>query len=171
METQVLYAALFKTANDHLEAIMSDVTEEVANWLPEGIVSSIGAQYVHIITSEDAIVNLLLKGDAPMMATTHAGKIGTEEPPELFTWGQWGRTSPVNLEEARTYAQAVYASVNEYLATQTADSLAEMVDLTSVGFGLMPRHVVLELALRQPYIHGGEISAVKGLQGLKGYPN
>jgi hypothetical protein len=170
MQTQDLYTQLFKTANDHLEATMADVTEEVANWVPEKIVASIGAQYVHILTSQDTVVNALLKGGAPLMATTFAGKIGTNEPPKLFAWEEWGRTSKINLPQARAYAQAVYASIYEYLRTQTGASLAETVDLTAAGLGVMPRAVVLEIALRQPYTHSGEISALKGLQGLKGYP-
>lgn len=170
MQTQDLYKQLFKTAHDHLEATLMDVTEEVANWIPDKVVSSIGAQYVHTLTSEDNVVNGLLKGGAPLMATTFAGKIGTSEAPILFAWEAWGRTSPINLSEARAYAQAVYASVNEYLNTQTEASLAETVDLTAAGLGVMPRSVVLEIALRQPYVHSGEISALKGLQGLKGYP-
>ena len=169
MQTQALYALLFKTANDHLEATMADVTDAVANWLPEKTVASIGAQYIHILTSEDVIINALLKGGAPLMASTFAGKIGSE-PPQLFTWGEWGRSVKVDLAAARQYAQAVYASVEAYLNTQTADSLAETVDLTGAGLGVMPRAVVIELALRQPYLHGGEISALKGLQGLRGYP-
>jgi hypothetical protein len=170
MQTEALYTLLFKTANDHLEATLADVTDELANTVPEKVVATIGAQYIHILTSEDAIVNALLKGGAPLFATQFAGKIGTAQPPELFTWGEWGRTSKVNLAEARTYAQAVYSSVYEYLSAQTAASLGEIVDLTAAGLGQMPRAVVLEIALRQPYLHAGEISALKGLHGLKGYP-
>ncbi|MFN8371583.1 MAG: DinB family protein [Anaerolineae bacterium] len=170
MQSEALYTLLFKTANEHLEATVADVNDDVANWVPEKTVASIGAQYVHILTSMDAIVNALLKGGAPLMATTFAGKIGAAEAPQLFTWGEWGRSSKVNLAQARAYAQAVYASIYDYLSGQTDESLAETVDLTGAGLGVMPRAVVLEIALRQPYVHAGEISALKGLQGMKGYP-
>jgi hypothetical protein len=170
MQSQALYALLFKTANDHLEATMADVTDAVANWVPAQTVATIGAQYVHLVTSEDVIVNGLLKGGAPLLATTFAGKIGAATAPQLFTWGDWGRSTKVNIAEARAYAQAVYASVDAYVNAQTAESLGEIVDLSAAGLGAMPRAVVLEIALRQPYVHAGEISALKGLQGLKGYP-
>lgn len=171
MQTQALYALLFKTANDHLEATMADVTDAVANWLPAQTVSTIGAQYVHLVTSEDGIINGVLKGGAPLLATAFAGKIGAATAPQTFTWGDWGRSTKINLAEARAYAQAVYASVNEYVSQQTAESLGEILDLTAAGFGAMPRAAVLEIALRQSYVHAGEISVLKGLQGLKGYPN
>lgn len=170
MQTEALYSLLFKTANDHLEATLDGVDDALANQVPEKTVGTIGAQYVHILTSEDAIINGLLKGGAPLFASTFAGRIGAPQAPQLFTWGEWGRTTQVNLAEARAYAQAVYASVYAYLAGQTAATLGEIVDLTQAGLGQMPRAVVLEIALRQPYVHAGEISALKGLNGLKGYP-
>ena len=88
MQSEILLNMLFSSAHEVLEGYGVDNT--VANWLPEKVVDTIGAQYVHILTSEDAIVNAILKGGAPLMATSFAGKIGAAIPPELFKWGEWG---------------------------------------------------------------------------------
>lgn len=169
MQSEILLNMLFQSAHEILEGVMADVDNTIANWLPDKIVGSIGAQYVHVLTSEDAIINAILKGGAPLMATQFAGKIGTPSAPELFKWGEWGRTTQVDVVAAKAYAQAVYAATSEYVCSLTADQLGEVLDLTQAGLGQMPRAVVLSIALQQPYVHSGEISALKGLQGLKGY--
>jgi len=169
MQSEMLFNLLFKSAHDTLEGVMTDVTDAIANWVPSTVVATIGAQYIHAVTSEDAIVNAILKGGAPLMATTFAGKIGAPSAPELFKWSEWGRTVKVDVTAAKAYAQAVYASTAEYIGSLNAEKLGEVLDLTAAGLGQMPRAAVLSIALMQPYVHGGEISALKGLQGLKGY--
>jgi hypothetical protein len=169
MKSEVLYNVLFKSAHDSMEEVMADVTDKIANWLPEKIVATIGAQYVHAVTSEDAIVNAILKGGAPLMATKFAGKIGAASAPELFSWGEWGRAVKVDVSAAKAYAQAVYAATAEYVGNLNAKALGEILDLSHMNLGHMPRAAVLSIALTQPFVHSGEISALKGLQGLKGY--
>ena len=113
MQSEVLFNMLFNSAHETLEGVMSDVDNTVANWIPEKIVGTIGAQYVHVLTSEDVIINAMLKGGAPLMATSFAGKIGAPSAPELFTWGEWSRTTKVDVAAAKAYAQAVYAATAE----------------------------------------------------------
>ena len=169
MQSEVLFNMLFNSAHETLEGVMSDVDNTVANWIPEKIVGTIGAQYVHVLTSEDVIINAMLKGGAPLMATSFAGKIGAPSAPELFTWGEWSRTTKVDVAAAKAYAQAVYAATAEYVSSLNAEKLGEVLDLTSAGLGSMPRAALLGIALQQSYVHAGEMSALKGLQGLKGY--
>jgi hypothetical protein len=75
---------------------------------------------------------------------------------------------PQALQE---YAQAVYASTEEYLNSLTPADLDAPADLTSVGMGTMPLATFLLTALLgNNYAHTGEISTLKGMQGLRGYP-
>jgi hypothetical protein len=170
MQSPAVFQMMFQLAHEQLEAVMADVTSEVAHYLPAGVVSSIGAQYIHAVTSEDAIVNAILKQGAPLMATEFAGRIGSTEAPQLFTWGEWGRTVKADVAQAKAYAQGVYASTQAYVATLTPEAVGEMLDLTQMGMGMVPRAGLLYQALQQILIHTGEISTIKGLQGLKGYP-
>jgi hypothetical protein len=161
----------FKSAHDFLENTLGSAAAEVINHVPDApLLSTIGAQYLHILTTEDVIFNVVLSSGVPLLATTFVGKIGATEPPNLFTWHQWGRTHRVDLEAARVYAQAVYTATDAYLATVTPESLETIIDLTSIGFGQMPRAALITIALQNIYTHTGEISTLKGLQGLKGYP-
>jgi hypothetical protein len=161
----------FKAAHDFLETTLGTITADVVNRVPEApLLSTIGAQYLHILTTEDVIFNVILASSVPLVATTFVGKIGASEPPHLFTWQQWGRTHRVDLDAARTYGQAVYAATDAYLATVTPEILDVIIDLTSIGFGHVPRAALISTALQNVYIHTGEISTLKGLQGLKGYP-
>lgn len=161
----------FKAAHDFLEATLGSISAEVVNYVPEApALTSIGAQYLHILTTEDVIVNVILASGVPLLATSFAGKIGAVEPPHLFTWQKWGRTFRVDLNTARTYGQAVYAATDAYLKTVTPETLDDIMDMSAIGFGHIPRAAVITTALQNVYIHTGEISTLKGLQGLKGYP-
>lgn len=163
--------AQFKSAHDTLEGTMNDVTNEVANWLPPGKPASIGANYVHHAFGEDALINMVLRGAAPMGATTHVGRLGADAPPPAGDWSTWGRTVQVDVPAARAYAQAVYASTDDYLATLTDADLDGEADLSIIGVGKVPLGYFLgSMLLWDAAAHCGEISCIKGLQGLRGYP-
>jgi len=71
----------FKQGHEFLEGTMQDVTSEMAHWLPPGKAQTLGANYAHVLISEDFLVNGLLKGAAPLLASTQAGKVGVSELP------------------------------------------------------------------------------------------
>ena len=76
----------------------------------------------------------------------------------------------VDLDTARAYAQAVYASTSAYLDTATDEDLSRIVDMSAVGFGDQPVSFLIGLLLLNIHNHCGEISAIKGINGLQGYP-
>jgi len=161
----------FESAHEWIEGTMADVTADVANWVPPGKPATIGANYVHHAFGEDALINMALRGGAPMAMTTFAGRIGADEPPPAGAWGDWGRTVRVDPDTARTYAQAVYANTDNYLASLSDDDLEKDVDMSMIGVGTIPLGRFLGgLLLLDTVAHCGEISCLKGLQGLRGYP-
>lgn len=131
---------------------------------------SAGAHYAHHVQGEDGVFNGLLQQKEPLMAGAFAGKIGTEAPAPQGDWSEWARNTGVNLEDARAYAQAVYESTDSYLASLTDADLDGDLDLSSFGIGTKPLSYMLDIMLLDTAVHTGEISAVKGLQGLQGYP-
>ena len=165
-----LYQTLFSTAHTWLDQTFADVTAEQAVWKPTGKVVPAGAHYAHHLTGEDFFVHQLFQGVAPLMASSHAGKIGTSEPPPQGDWSEWARTVQIDLPALRSYAQAVYADTDAFLSGLDADSLNREIDLSAMGMGLMKLSELLNIILLDTAMHCGEISAVKGLQGLKGYP-
>lgn len=163
-------------AHQVIEGTMADVTPEQAQWMPTGVATPLGASYAHVVTSEDLVINGMLKQAAPMLATTWAGRYGVSEPmplpgPEWVNYATWTRRVQVDVPALREYAQAVYANTSEYLSSLTPEDLDTPVDLSALGFGQANVGWMLS-ALVIGHINNiaGEISCLKGLQGAKGYP-
>ncbi len=161
--TQNLRAQL-KGAHDWLEGTLQGVSDEVANAVPAGKVATIGANYAHVVTYEDFVFNGALKGGAPLMMN---GSAGISAPPPMGGWGEWGRSVKVKFAEQQSYAQKVYASGDAYLASLKDADLAREVDLQ---FTKMPLGQLLGLLILNAFVHSGEISCLKGLNGMQGYP-
>jgi hypothetical protein len=76
----------------------------------------------------------------------------------------------VDLPALKAYAEKVYANTDSILAGMSDDDLQTMVDVSSAGLGVLPKQVLITLLLLNAAAHTGEISAIKGVQGLQGYP-
>jgi hypothetical protein len=157
-------------AHELLEMVMADVTEEQAHWQPPGIANPVGALYIHAVVAEDAVINAIIRGAAPLFASEWAGRTGASEPGPFMSL-DWSRNLKVELPAARDYAQAVYANSDNYLLGLTAADLEQIVDVSQAGLGHRPLSWCLN-ALVAAHINNmaGEISALKGVQGAKGYP-
>ena len=161
----------FKNSHDWFKNTVGDaITSDQLHWKPDGKPVPIGAHFIHVVVTEDFFVNTL-RGQQPLMAGEYAGKIGASEmPPQGGPWDEWARSVQVDLDQARAYADAVFSATEDYLAEVSDEELAEELDLSSVGFGTMPRHGALSILILNNFSHTGEISVIKGLQGLQGYP-
>jgi hypothetical protein len=159
----------FQTMHEFLEKTIEGVTAEQVGWQPPGLAHSIGANYGHIVFGEDAVVNAIVRGGAPLMASRFAGKTGASEPPPPnFQWDEWARRVEVDLPALREYARAVYASTDEYVASLSDADLSPEVEMGQAG--KMPIGRVLTIMMGNVAWHTGEIACLKGLQGVKGYP-
>ena len=128
---------------------MADVTAEQAQWSPPGRANPLGATYAHAVLAEDMLVNGLLKGGPPLMATSFAGKTGLSEPPPPpdQDFGDWARRVQVDLAELREYGQAVYRNTGDCISSLTEDDLERTIDLTNMGLGKAQqyRHFIVYL--------------------------
>lgn len=116
------------------------------------------------------MVNSLIRGGAPMYAGDYAGKTGISEP-RFDSPLEWARSVRVDLGAARRYAQAVYANTADYLNTLNDDDLERIVDLSEQNMGQWTLGAFLiSFVLGHMRDVMGEISALKGTQGLQGYP-
>lgn len=160
----------FTWATEILEMTMADASPELTNWPPPGIANPIGATYAHAVCGADGVVHGMLQGGLPLYAGDWPGKTGISEPRFDQTL-DWARSVTVDLPAARQYAQAVYAAVDNFIASLTDADLAREIDLTGVGMGFRSLDWCLS-ALVTGHIHNmaGEISALKGVQGARGYP-
>ena len=172
---QLLREAL-DNAHQTLEATMADVTDELANRPAPGNASPIGSCYAHAVIAEDGIVNGLLKGQAPLFAGSWAGRTGADKPMPMpgmveGDMGEWYKTVKVDLAACREYARAVYMDTEAFIVSADDDTLGRTIDMSFVGLGQLPLPVMFSV-----FVTGhlnnlcGEISALKGASGLKGYP-
>jgi hypothetical protein len=118
----------------------------------------------------DAIVNGMLKGGAPRFATEWAGQLGAAAPQMSLSY-EWGRSLQPNLAALRKFGQSALADTDAYLDQLKDADLDRMVDLSNVGLGTRSVGWVFN-ALVASHLNNmaGEISALKGVQGKKGYP-
>jgi hypothetical protein len=153
-----------------LEMVMADVTDEQARWTPPGVANPIGAMYAHALLAVDGMVNGLLKGGAPRFATEWAGQLG-DLPPQLQVTFDWARSIQPNLPALRQYGQIVVGDADAYLDRLEETELDRAVDMSAVGLGIRRVSWILN-ALVAAHLNNmaGEISALKGVQGAKGYP-
>ena len=83
----------------------------------------------------------------------------------------WARRVQVDLASLKSYAEAVYAATDAFLASLSDADLDRELDLTAVGFGQQKLSWILNfLVLNHIGTETGEISALKGIQRVKGYP-
>jgi hypothetical protein len=165
-----VYRDLFGTIHDWMEGTLEDLTDEQAHWQPPGSALPAAAQYLHHLTGEDIYINQMFQNKAPLFETEWAECTGASSLPPRYGWEQWARTVKIDLEQARSYAQAVYTSTDEFIAGISDNDLARIYDFTSIGWGKFPLSYLLSQLIADGGAHTGEISCIKGLQGAKGYP-
>jgi hypothetical protein len=184
-------------AFEHLELQVKDLTQEQVDWLPPGIANPIGALYWHTIAYCDQLVHEwcmepfvdlaieewfeakrakreLGMGQAPLRHS--AGwqeKVVLALPPENPEDPYWDvRTVReglrVDLPALHDYAHATAQTLQDWVASLTLVDLERMIP---TPFGDYNQGKFLEyFIIWHINVHCGEISALKGCQGLKGYP-
>lgn len=171
--SQILLNQL-KTAHSTLEQTMDGVTDEVANYMPPGKANPIAGTYAHLVFSEDFFVQGLLRKKQSLEETAFKDKTGasTVQPTDWeVEYPKWLREVKIDVKQFRAYAKAVFAESEAYVATLTDEDLEKEVDLSALGMGTRKVHdFIANLISGHAYPIMGEISVLKGIQGLKGYP-
>jgi hypothetical protein len=162
--------AQLKDAHDALEGTMQDVTPELFSAPAPGAANSVGERYSHLATAEDNLIQGVLQGKAPLMSSTWEGRTGISEP-RFGTDPEHARRVRTDMAGVRPYAQAVYAASDAYLASLSDADLDREVDMSTVGFGKRPVWWILSrLVVGHVYEVHGEVAAIKGALGAKGFP-
>lgn len=173
LATQVLLNQL-QSAHTVLEQTMDGVTKEVAHFQPEGTANPIAGTYAHLVFSEDLFLNVFLKSQKPLYETTFHNKTGASEvqPTDWqVAYPKWLREVKVDVEQFRIYAKAVYLETEKYLTSLSDADLEKDVDMSSFGMGSRKAYdVIANMMTGHIFSIMGEVSVLKGLQGLKGYP-
>lgn len=156
-----------RAARDLFQGTIADLTPEQANYLPPGTAHPIAEIVAHVVQAEDAIVNGMLRGEAPLWERDGWGaKLAL--PNVARQDEQVARAFRADVAALRPYMEAVYQSVDEYLGgLQPADLDREI----AVRAGKMAvAEALSRLLVGNTLAHTGEIAAIKGIQGARGYP-
>ena len=98
-----------------------------------------------------------------------AGKAGVSEPmPQGPGYFEWTRSVQVDLPRVREYAQAVYAASDAYLASLSEADLDRTFDVPGVGAQTLG-WIITQWVIGHIHDETGEISAIKGVNGMTGY--
>jgi len=172
MNTVELIQASLNKAFEVLNQVTVDLTQEQADWTPPGIANPIGATYWHVISSTDGIVHQWIKGEPPLhLKDGWKEKIFTVSPPEPGQGGDqlaYERALRVDVPTLHAYSAAVASAVQQWLSALKPEDLEREVE-TPLG-KLSVGKLLGTLVLWHLSAHCGEISALKGCQGARGYP-
>ncbi|MBI5292929.1 MAG: DinB family protein [Chloroflexi bacterium] len=157
-------------AQQLLDMVTADLTPELAHWTPTGLANPIAALYAHAVVSEDSIAHILIAGGAPLHAGAWAGKTGISDP----QWSMkldWAHSVRLDLPQVMAYAMAVHVAAMGIVTALKPQDLDAERDLSSAGLGTRSVGWIVG-ALLVGHLHNmaGEISALKGVQGARGYP-
>ena len=157
MNTVELLQFSLGAAFDVLSAVTADLTQEQADWRPPGAANTIGSVYSHILTYVDYYVRNYFIAGKPQPETVQS------RPAEL-----WMQDVQVDLSELHAYAGRVRSTAQNWLSSLAPEDLERRARTTA---GEINEGQALELfIIWHINAHCGEISALKGCQGLKGYP-
>jgi hypothetical protein len=168
-----LLKSQIQMAHQFLNGTCADVTKEQADHVPGGSAHPIGATMAHIALAEDIVLNMMVRGAQPLLTGEWAGKAGISEPEPMDRSAEnllaWANRVNVDLPQLQKYAEAVLSNTLSYVDSLSPDDLAREIE--PPGFGKQTVGSMITLgAVVHPSNHCGEISALKGLQGAKGYP-
>ena len=154
---------------EHVHAMLDiaaqDLTDEVAHWR-QGTANSIAALLAHMVTAEDFLINRHILGNEPVLeAGGWASKTGIPANRREI----WNPDFRLNLDAFGGYRLAVQASAKAYFDSVTAADLDREVSWVWGEPQAAARW--LQIVFFSHILgHCGEISAIKGIRGLKGLP-
>ena len=153
-----------------LSQVTEDLTQEQADWKPPGIANPIGATYWHAVEGADYIVHKWCAGQTPLSES--AGwkeKVLLVAGPESkeMTLAQM-QCIRVDLPVLHQYAQAVAEATQAWLGSLSPEDLEgkKQSPIGEVSLG----QILETFVIWHINAHCGEISALKGCLGVKGYP-
>jgi hypothetical protein len=145
---------------------MQDLTDEVVNYHAGGTSNTIAQLLAHMVSGQDLLIADKLRGGTTLHESGWAAKTGI---PQVRT-DIWNRDAwRMDLAGFDAYRLAVLANTRAYLGALTPDELSR--EVAWIRGPEQPVHQLLRTILINHALgHCGEISTLKGIQGLKGLP-
>jgi hypothetical protein len=153
-----------------LGQVTADLTQTQADWEPPGIANPIGALYWHAVSGTDYVVHEWCMGGTPISQTAgwEEKVIVASDPVQDGDHAATMRSVRIDLPAMHDYTQAVAQATQEWVASLEPKDL-ERTMTTPIG-ELNLGQMLQAFVVWHVDAHVGEISALKGCQGAKGYP-
>jgi hypothetical protein len=143
--------------------ITDGLTDEQYNWKPEGTANTIAKSHVHAMSSVDFFITATLAGGEMAWKPLAERSKLPANPTEI-----WAHAGPIPFAPIKEYGLTVQKAALDYVSTLTDADLDREVE--TPFFGKKNAAFLISLSGVHVMGHGGDIAAVKGLQGLKGLP-
>ena len=154
-------------AHRNIGFALDELTEEVAHWQPPGTANTIASLLAHAVCLEDRIINQVIGGGQTLLESGGwSAKTGI---PSGDNAAIWGRDWRLNVAGFQDYVAAVCESADVCVTAMSAADLDREAAYGQQGsqtVGFLLRRMVVSHMIG----HAGEMSAIKGVQGLKGLP-
>lgn len=117
----------FKCVHDFLDAAIEQLPTEAGGQPRSGRTPAIVASYAQAVLSEDLAVNGVLAKGTPLALSTWLGRTGLSELPACpvaADWDAWARRVRLDHARLRSYARAVFASTDGFIAALSEDAFS-----------------------------------------------
>jgi DinB superfamily len=155
-----------KAVNEMVDNAMQDLTDDVVNFQPGGTANTIAQLLAHVISGQDLLINDKIGGGRSLHETGWAEKTGIPlERPLIWQRAGWELDLP-GFDAYRT--EVARSAESTFMSMKPADLDREVswVRGPDRPLAMMTQAIFVNHGLG----HCGEISAIKGIQGLKGLP-
>jgi hypothetical protein len=169
MQTLALIRSGIEAVNAMVDTAMQDLTDEVVNFQPGGTANTIAQLLAHMVTGQDFLANerLPVGGGTPLHESGWAAKTGIPVDRTLI-WQQrdaWRLNLPA-FDDYRREVGACALHLIDSMSEAELDREAAWIRGPARPVGMLWQAIYINHGLG----HCGEISAIKGMQGLKGLP-
>ena len=145
--------------------MLAGLDDDTFNWIPPGRANTIAATLLHALGMEDFYVQEALQAKMILWESqAWAVSLGLAELPNQGNAWSEVRTRRLDLAQVMRYGEAVHAATQ---ATVESLTPAELERELPLGPRIRCVADLLATLLLHNASHGGEIAALKGLQGLK----
>jgi hypothetical protein len=170
MNTVELLQHALKNTLDILGGVTADLTQEQADWEPPGTALSIGTLYWHTATGTDHVVHGWGLGQPSLVQAEgwEEKVVVWQEPAAEGDHAATVRPVRIHLPAMHDYARRVSEAAQDWLDSLAPEDLERVVETPLGELQLGP--MLETFVVWHVSAHTGEISALKGCQGARGYP-
>jgi uncharacterized damage-inducible protein DinB len=164
VDALVLLRDQAERADNLMTRVFDSVTANQADWRPDGSTTNpIATTFLHLYTVEDRVIQRTIQGKPTVFELG-----GWQERLGFDPSAQWSPLLRPDLGACRAYAADVRAATQEFLARIDPDALEREIETTR-GRSQMFVSLTVALVIHKS-THLGEIAALLGCQGVKGFP-